>query len=261
MPVGGRRNRTVMCLIPIGPEQPDWNLAGRRVEVWCVKTRADEGDLALLQSTLSADERERAARFRLAQHRDPFIVARGCLRLLLGRYAGCPPAEIGFQYGPRGKPSLPGFTIHFNLSHSSDLALFVFTRAGELGVDVERIHPIPEMMNLAGRFFCPAEAHDLASLADDQREHAFFLCWTRKEACIKATGNGLSTPLSSFRVSLQPGAQARFLHFEGEAADSWSLDNLDLPAGYVGALAYRDQPRPVLLSQILNPQRLLKLVA
>jgi|SRR5215470_16518991 len=244
-----------------GLEQPDWNLEGGRVEVWCVKTRADVEDLALLQSTLSADEQERAARFRLAQHRDAFIVARGCLRLLLGRYGGWPAAKIGFQYGCRGKPSLPGFTIHFNLSHSSDLALFVFTRAGELGVDVERIHPIPEMMNLAGRFFCPAEAHDLASLADDQREHAFFLCWTRKEACIKATGNGLSTPLSSFRVSLQPGAQARFLHFEGEAADSWSLDNLDLPAGYVGALAYRDQPRPVLLSQILNPQRLLKLVA
>ena len=121
-------------------------------------------------------------------------------------------------------------------------------------MDIERIRPIGEMIDLAHRFFCPAEVQELAALAEHRREYAFFICWTRKQACIKTTGNGFSTGLSSFRVSVQPDAPPRFLNFEGDvAAESWTTHNLDLQVGYAGALAYGDYPRPIVVSPVLSP--------
>jgi 4'-phosphopantetheinyl transferase len=242
------------------PGCPTWNLDNRRVEVWFMRTDAGADDVRRFHSALSTDERERAARFRFARHREAFITARGSLRMLLSRYIGGTPEEVSFVYGSQGKPSCADSAIHFNLSHSGGLAVFAFSRAGDLGVDIEEIHPIPDLMDLAQRFFCPDEVRDLAALAEPQREHAFFLCWTRKEACIKATGNGLLTMLSNFRVSVEPDAPPRFLHFEGDVgAESWTLHNLDRPAGYAGALAYCDDPRPIVVSPVLSPEWLLEL--
>lgn len=181
--------------------------------------------------------------------------------MLLSRYMGGTPEGIRFLYGARGKPSCADPAIQFNLSHTAGLAIFAFTRGVNLGVDVERIHPISAMMELAQRFFCAAEVQDLAAVEESRREYAFFLCWTRKEACTKTTGDGLSAKLSSFRVSLNPYARARFLPFDSDAAGAWTLHNLDLPPSYAGALAYRDNPRRIVISPVLSPGCLLETTA
>lgn len=209
---------------------------------------------------MSVDERERAARFRMERHRDAFIVARGALRMLLARYVERPFEDLAFIYGPKGKPSLAGNALDFNVSHTDGVAVFAFARRCELGVDVERIHALTDMMEIAGRFFCPGESEELTGLPEGERERAFFDCWTRKESYVKATGNGLSTPLTDFRVTLCPGERARFIHVENDrsAALQWTLHNLPIAQPFAAALAYREQPRPVLLSPLLTAEGVLE---
>ena len=183
------------------------------------------------------------------------MIARGLLRTLLGRYLQVSPASIVFKYGSKGKPALAGPAgIDFNVSHSGGLAVFAFTADCEVGVDVERIRPRPDMQGIANRFFCSEEAAELMSLTAGQREHGFYLCWTRKEAYIKASGDGLSVPLDSFRVTLRPGQPARFVHVANDptASTEWSLHDLHLAAGYAAALAYRDAERPIVVAPIAD---------
>ncbi len=211
---------------------------------------------------LAPDEKERAARFRFDHLRRSFVLARGALRTLLGGYLQTSPVSIEFEYGSKGKPALVApAPIHFNASHSGGLAVFAFTCGCEIGVDVEKIRPIEEMRNIADHFFCPEEAAELMSLAAEQREYAFFLCWTRKEAYIKALGDGLSAPLNRFRVTMQPNQPARFLHLQGDAnaARDWTLHDLHLVSDYAAALAYRDAERPVTALPLTDPARLLSI--
>ena len=200
--------------------------------------------------------------FRFEHLQRSFIVARGVLRTLLGHYLKTPPRDLHFNYGAKGKPSLAGARIQFNASHSGDLALLAFTLDCELGVDAEVIRPMPDIEDIAKRFFSTEETAELMSLSAAQREQGFFLCWTRKEAYIKATGEGLSAPLDGFRVTLRPGETARIVHFghDIDAARAWSLHNLDPAPGYAGALAYRDAPRPFKKFPLANPKQLLELM-
>ena len=128
-------------------------------------------------------------------------------------------------------------------------------------MDIERVRPLKDMTKVASRFFSREEAAELLSLPPDEREPAFFSCWTRKEAYVKAVGNGLSIPLDSFRVTLRPGQPARFLHLDHDAslAQSWTLHNLEVTSGYAAALAYRDAPRPVHLQPLQGMEELLSL--
>ena len=181
--------------------------------------------------------------------------------MLLGHYLNSPPGDIQFSYGAKGKPSLAvSARVQFNMSHSGDLAMFAFTLDCEIGVDVEAIRPMPDMEVVAERFFCAEETAELMSLPAGQRDDAFFLCWTRKEAYIKATGEGLSTPLDAFRVTLRPGEPARFVHFalDPVAAQAWSLHDLKPALQYAAALAYRDAPRPLETFRVINPKQLLE---
>ena len=141
--------------------------------------------------------------------------------------------------------------------------MFAFTPHCEIGVDVEQIRPLSEMQNIADRFFCSEEAAELMSLTANQREHAFFLCWTRKEAYIKAIGDGLSAPLNDFRVTVQPGQPARFIHIAHNANDAknWTLSDLELAPNYAAALAYRDSERPVVVSPVIDPAELLSMTS
>jgi 4'-phosphopantetheinyl transferase len=214
------------------------------------------------EAYLSPDEKGRAAQFRLERNRNTFAVAHGVLRILLGRYLNSSPDGILFKYGPKGKPALAGSAaIDFNMSHSDSLAVFAFTAGCPVGIDVERIRPLPDMLTIADRFFCSAEAAELMSLAPDQRQHGFYLCWTRKEAYIKASGDGLSTPLDSFRVTLRPCQPARFMHLahlanDASASQAWSLHDLPLASDYAAALAYRDSERPIVILPIAHPTEL-----
>ena len=231
----------------------------KTIQVCPVQTVASDAVLADFEVLLSDDERERAERFRFEHLRRSFILGRGSLRVLLGHRLHVEPEAIHFEYGARGKPRLATpATLHFNASQSGDFALFAFTSGCELGIDVERTRSMPDLKNIADRFFCREEAAELMALPPEEREAAFFRCWTRKEAYIKAVGDGLAIPLDSFRVSLHE--PARFLHFgkEEAPAQSWTLHNLQLADGFAAALAYRDQPRELVISAVTDPSGLRK---
>lgn len=235
-------------------------LTGRAVHVWPVSTYAPDTVVERFQALLAPDETDRADRFRFPRLRQSFTLARGALRVLLGRYLNTAPGDIEFAYGSKGKPALAADNrLRFNASHSGDLALFTFTMDCEIGVDVELIRPMPDIEDVAKRFFCAEETEELMSLSGGQREHGFFLCWTRKEAYIKATGDGLATPLDAFRVTLRPGAPAVMVHVQQDpiAAQAWTLHDLTPAPGYAAALAYRDSPRPLKTFPFFNPKQLL----
>ncbi len=203
--------------------------------------------------------------------RRSFLLSHGALRTLIGSYLEISPEKAQFIQGSHGKPKLVGgggtaVPLEFNMSHSGNVVLLAFSSTCELGVDVELIRPLEDMAGIADRFFSREESEELFSLAPEERERAFYLCWTRKEAYVKAVGEGLSIPLDSFRVTLRPGDPARFLHLNHDAslAQNWTLHNLELGDGelstaYAAALAYCDAPRPVHVQPVLEMEDLLNL--
>ncbi len=176
--------------------------------------------------TLNDEERARAQRFHFDKHRHHFIVGRGVLRALLGRYLAMKPEALQFRYGAYGKPTLDGehrqSPLRFNVSHSHETALFGFVQEREIGIDVEYIRRDFSTEDIARRFFTPNEVESIESNPEAERVAAFYRCWTRKEAYIKAIGSGLSQPLNQFDVNCLP---------------EWSLIDLEPGEDYVGALA------------------------
>jgi 4'-phosphopantetheinyl transferase len=218
--------------------------------------------LAGLEPLLTPDERDRADRFKFDHLRRSFVLARGVLRVLLGRYLDIDPASIRFGYDEKGKPSLARRgPLKFNASHSGDMALYAFTLDCEIGVDVEQVRPFDDLRRIADRFFCAEETTDLMDLPEEQREAAFFRCWTRKEAYVKAIGEGLAVPLDGFAVSLRPDQPARLIHIghDSEAAADWTLQNLEPAAGYAGAVAYCDAPRTLHQTTLVDASDVLSL--
>jgi 4'-phosphopantetheinyl transferase len=203
-------------------------LSRQTVHVWRASLECDSGQLDAFALTLSADERARAQRFLFERDRNFFIAARGILRNLLARYSGCTPRDIEFVYGPHGKPALSDRSasnqVRFSLSHSHGLAVMAVTREREIGVDVEKIQPERAGEEIAKRYFSPEEVEELLALPTDQRAEGFFLCWTRKEAYVKALGEGLRLPLDRFQVSLSPGKPARLY---GAAGSRWNIEAFD----------------------------------
>jgi 4'-phosphopantetheinyl transferase len=191
---------------------------------------------------LCAEERVRADRFHFARDRYRFIVTRGALRCILAHYLDLAPQDVRFRYGSHGKPALDpaqnGADLRFNLSHTDGLALLAVAPGRELGVDVERIRKGIAQEEIAERFFARAEVADLRALPADSQDDAFYACWTRKEAYLKARGEGLSIPLDQFTVTLVPGEPAALLHvvLDPEEVKRWSLHDLDAGPGYRAAL-------------------------
>ena len=230
---------------------PGWvaaDTAGRlgadAVHVWLAAT--DSGADEPYQ-WLSADERARAGRFVFARDRRRYIAARGVLRALLGRYLGLAPAAVGFRYGANGKPALaPGQAggLDFNVSHSADVAVVAISGAGQVGVDVEAIRSLPDRDDLARGLFTEAEYGALRALPSGLRDLGFFNGWTRKEAFVKATGEGLSRPLAGFEVTLAPGDAARLVHVGGDRIEAarWTIRDLPAMPGFAGALAVAGRP-------------------
>ena len=215
-------------------------LGPQTVDLWRVQVEMVEESRNLLESTLSADERERLEGFHFPDDKHRFIAAHGSLRAVLGRYLHCEPGELVFSDGEHGKPALvPDQGIEFNLAHSGDFATVALTRGRRVGIDVERIRSGISSNVIARQYFSKAEVADLESLPLEQREAAFFTCWTRKEAYIKGQGLGLSLPLESFDVSLIPGEPARLraTRPDAEEAGRWKLYSLDIDPGYGAALA------------------------
>lgn len=212
------------------------------VHVWRASLAQPSAVQQQLAALLSADERDRAARFHFARDRRRFTAGRGILRLLVARYLAIDPAHVLFEYGRHGKPALAAVQragdLRFNLAHSGECALLAFARGREVGVDVEQPRPVDNMAQVVARTFSGAEQAALRALPDSAQQQAFFTCWTRKEAYIKARGTGLALPLDSFDVALDPQAPARLLATRDEpgAAQQWTLCALAPGAGLVAAL-------------------------
>ena len=211
--------------------------------MWRAATDLAPSHLRRFQQTLSAAERERAGRFCFRKDRERFVAARGLLRTILARYLEVAPNQLRLSSNSHGKPALAlesgGDRLCFNVAHSHRMALFAVTRQKEIGVDIERIRPDLANEMIARRFFSPHEVATLLALPENLRREAFFTCWTRKEAYVKARGEGLSFPLDLFTVSLAPGDLPALLRVEGNVQESsrWSLHNLCPGPDYVAALA------------------------
>jgi len=181
---------------------------------------------------LAADELGRAARFRFPADRDRFVITHGAIRHILAAHLNLSPPKIRFQYGSHGKPEIAGagndLNLRFNLSHSADLALAAIVRESRIGVDVERVRTNASCMEIAEQYFSAGEIAKLKDIPADQQTEAFFDCWTRKEAYVKACGAGLSVPLNSFEVPF--GSAGEAAPFELPAAKS---DEIRLGTMYV----------------------------
>jgi len=199
--------------------------------------------LSAFEGILSSLELERARRFRFDLHRNRFVAGRGFMRTLLGRYLQTEPAKLEFSYNPHGKPFLSGAFaksgLNFNLAHSENLALLAITRVGTVGVDVERIRPLTDADQIVANFFSARESAAFHNLPIEQKLAAFFNLWTRKEAWLKATGEGIGSRLNAVEVSFLPGDPARFLSLPEDPQNTvlWMLHNLEPAPGFAAALA------------------------
>jgi 4'-phosphopantetheinyl transferase len=211
------------------------------IHVWYRDLNFPFSQLGPCYGLLSNDERERAARYHFDQHRNEFVLTRGTLRTLLGSYLEKPPANLAFSYSAQGKPYLAGepSNLRFNVSHTEGLAALAFARKSEIGVDVEKMRPELEAHKLAERFFSESERRFLSHLSGPELHEAFFRCWARKEAYIKAKGGGLSIPLDEFDVSIAQDEPVSLLGTRPDPseADRWTLHNLPVKSGYAAALA------------------------
>lgn len=226
--------------------------ADDEIHVWQAQLDDPNCEVSRLYETLTTDERDRAARFHFERHRRRFIVARGILRILIARYLGIRATDIRFEYSAKGKPSLAEPRVEdfgCNLSHSGELALYAFALGVPIGVDVEIIRPVEHMDAIAKRFFSTLEYDMLQQVSPSDRLEAFYNCWTRKEAYVKAEGLGLWIPLDSFTVSVSPSEPARLIHLKSPNAPLWTIHHLKPAANAVGAVAIPALDRRVLLRQ------------
>jgi len=219
-------------------------LSRNEVHVWCASLDQSTFQFQELAKTLSPDEHLRANRFRLEQHRHRFIVGRGVLRTILGRYLNVDPSQLQFCYGPYGKPALVSANLsemlNFNLSHSEGMALYAVSHEQQIGIDIESVRPLSEVEQIAERFFSNREYQELRAFPTSQQHTAFFRYWTLKEAYVKATGLGLSLPLNQFEVSVTPGG-VRLLKTptDSQEASYWSLKELNVGNNYAAAIAVK----------------------
>jgi 4'-phosphopantetheinyl transferase len=226
---------------------PSWNapptqllFSGKDVHIWRAVLDLPGKSVQGLIGSLSIDERMKAEHFRFERDRSQFIAARGILRLILACYLGVEPGAIRFCYEKDGKPRLQNAFaksgIQFNLSHSEGLALYVFTHGHEVGVDIEYMREMPEMEQIAEQFFSVRDRVFFDALPASEKQETFFNLWVRKEAFVKATGDGLSYPLDTFDVSVASGKLSRILGTARETS-GWSIGDVRPAEGFAGAFA------------------------
>jgi 4'-phosphopantetheinyl transferase len=234
-----------------------------RVNVWCVpllhryapdRSEARAGTLPLgvpgeapettlqrMMAMLSAEERAVAAGFESLERRRAYVAAHAVLRVILAGIAGVAPNELVFRYGRRGKPELasPVEDLQFNMSHSRDMVLVAVARGRRVGVDIEHIDEPGDVRRIAARFLSPRDRDAIEQLPADRQRDAFLRCWTRKEAYMKARGDGISRPLDDFEVTA--GADASRANLRSAAnpneTDAWELADVAAPRGFMAAIA------------------------
>lgn len=234
-------------------------IAPHEVQLWTARLDLTPARVRGFAAVLSRDERERAERFHASRHRRRFTVARGLTRALIGAHTASPPEAIVFRYGSQGKPAIeqPEGQLDFNVSHSSDQIVVALRHGRPVGVDIERLRPVREAGAIAAKHFSPEEIARLEALPARDFTTGFFNCWTRKEALIKAVGEGVFVAIDRFVVSLEPNDPARLLCLDGKAEDAadWSLFHLEPAAGVIGALAVGGQTPPAPRAWTIDPER------
>jgi 4'-phosphopantetheinyl transferase len=234
----------------IGNPSPDWvlppkdpTLEDREIHVWRALLDVKESQRNDLLRTLSAEERQRTERFRFQRDREHFVTSRGFLRAVLARYLRTEPKRIRFRESRYGKPEIEEkgswAPLQFSVSHSQGLALYAVACRRNVGVDVEKVRSV-DHAKIAGRFFSRGEISALLALPSELQREAFYDCWTRKEAFVKARGEGLSLGLNQFEVSLGPGQECSLLKTAWDEAEParWSIRALRPSPGYAGAIAF-----------------------
>ena len=222
------------------------NIPAGVARIWHWPLDVSALEVADLKKVLSPDEMERAERYRFDQHRNEFILTRALLRIVLASYTAQSPESLSFDYSAQGKPALKNGRpdLRFNVSHTEGLAVLALVREREIGVDAEKIRPQPDAQKLAKRFFSAREQLFLGKLSGDELQRAFFRCWTRKEAYIKAKGEGLSIPLHAFDVSLEEDQPAALVGTRPDPTEAgrWTLYDLSVGQGYAAALTVANVP-------------------
>jgi 4'-phosphopantetheinyl transferase len=212
-------------------------LAVDEIHLWLADLDQPPRPLSKLAATLTQDEQERAARFRFPEHQARFIAGRGLLRELLGGYLNRPAAALRFCQGAHGKPELAGKEaaagLHFNLAHSGHRALYAVARR-EVGVDLEKPDRSADYAAIIARICGLRERAAFQTIPPEQRQNAFFACWTCKEAIAKALGSGFASGLQTLDVCFLDGDRAK-LH--DPAGREWAVMNVPLEPGWAGALA------------------------
>jgi 4'-phosphopantetheinyl transferase len=227
----------------LGASTASPTLTDGEIHVWRQSLEPWSHPVERYRSVLSPDELQRAGRFRFDRDRNEFLVSRATLRTLLGCYLDIPANQLRFFYSEYGRPLLPASDyaeeVDFNVSHSDGMLLLAFTRGRKIGIDIEKVRRDFVTAEIAERFFSAAERLALRELPHEQRHEAFFRCWTRKEAFIKALGEGLRHPLDQFDVSLAAGQPPTLLATRPDAGEArrWLLWNVPVPSDYVAALA------------------------
>jgi 4'-phosphopantetheinyl transferase len=219
-------------------------LADGDVHVWRISLAREPDEITALKRLLAPDEVERAERFYFQRHHDAFVAARAGLRNTLSRYVRLPADSLAFRYGDAGKPELlempqqiAGGEVAFNLSHSGDWAILAVARRGPLGVDIERTREMNDAAGLARRYFSAAEVAVWESLASTEQTTAFFRCWTRKEAYLKALGDGLRAPLDQFIVTFAPGEAPRLIQASPHDTHAdWTIEDFHVADEYTAAV-------------------------
>jgi 4'-phosphopantetheinyl transferase len=223
---------------PIGTD----DFPGAITKVWLARMARTEGEMSQLTSLLNPAEQVRADQFKAEHPRHQFIFGRAVLRQILGACLNVAPSVVAFGYHPAGKPFLwqpvSEPQLHFNLSHSKDLILVAVSRGLEVGVDLEWIHGVEDCASLEPRIFSARERAELHALPQAHQRTACFNGWTRKEAWLKATGQGLVDHLGEIEVTIAPGREPQFLSLPGgpQTLPRWTLHALALPVDYAGAL-------------------------
>lgn len=254
-----RSKESLLVGIPcVFAEMRPQQLSEDAIHVCRLRFAAHEAQRAQFESVLADDERARAARYRFEKDRVQYLLTRGALRWLLGAYAGLPPESLRFQYNAKGKPSLDpahGSDIEFNVAHSQGLALLAFAKRRRVGIDVEFLSRPLEFEELAERFFSAAEVQALRALPNELRRNAFFACWTRKEAYLKARGAGLSLALNQFDVSLSPNEPPALLRVQDDEDEvrRWFIADINPSNEHAAALAAETPQVPVRCYEFVAP--------
>ena len=227
---------------PLFKQNIEKELKKGKVILWIIDLKKGQKYIEYFKSNLSSDEVEKSDKFRFKKDCNCFIITRGVLRVLLSHYLNLNTNQIHFQYSYYGKPKLiPKYNLSFNVSHSGNFSVIGFFKGAEIGVDIEECKNDFDVLEIAQNFFSKKEIEALNQIPENQRERAFFRCWTRKEAFIKAEGSGLSFPLDKFTVSLKSDDEASLLntYWDEKEKSKWSLHAFSPYPNYLAAVAVK----------------------